>query len=216
MATENIEFLVGEKAILEALKAERPFNLLVKRVKIPEGVEVTIEGKKVTVKGKKGTITKDFSHVKNVYIFKLDDEVVVAAKVTNRNEKKPVATVATKIFKMIDGVQREYIYKHKVVFSHFPIRVKIEGKKIIVENFIGRKDRIIIPIYGENTKVEVTYQPGSEIPDEIIIRGPDLEAVSQTSGAIHDKLKLRGKFRKDPRVFMDGIWRYEVTREEEV
>lgn len=214
--SENVEFLVGERALLEALKGESPIMLTYEKIEIPENVEVNVEGKKVRVKGKNGEIVKDFSHVRNVYIFKLDNEVIVAAKTKNKNEKKPVRTVASKIRKMIDGVQREYIYKHKVIYAHFPIRVRVEGREIIVENFLGRKDKIRIPIYGEHTKVDIVLQPGSEIPDEIIIHGPDLEAVSQTSGAIHDKLKLRGKFRKDPRVFMDGIWRYEIKREGEL
>ncbi len=212
----NLEFLTEERAIIEAVKREKPLNLVSKVIEIPSDVEVLIEGKTVKVKGKNGELVKDFSHIKNVYIFKIDDKLIVAAKASNKSEKKPVATVATKIRKMIEGVQRLYIYKHKVVYSHFPIRIRVEGRKIVVENFLGRRDKIEIPIYGETTKVEVTYQPGSEIPDEVIISGPDLEAVSQTSGAIHDKLRLKGKFKKDPRVFMDGVWRYEIKREGEL
>ncbi|MGQ4892297.1 MAG: 50S ribosomal protein L6 [Candidatus Njordarchaeia archaeon] len=216
MSGTEIDYLVGEKAILEALNRSKPLNLTVKYVDIPEGVEVSVEGKRVRVKGEKGEIVKDFSHIRNVYVFKKGNQVIVAAKTENKNEKKPVATVATKIKKMVEGVQREYIYKHKVVYSHFPIRIRVEGKKIVVENFLGRKDKIIIPIYGESTKVDIVFQHGSEIPDEVIIHGPDLEAVSQTSGAIHDKLRLKGKFKKDPRVFMDGVWRYEIKREGEL
>ena len=216
MSTSKIEFLTNEKAVMEALKRTKPLNLTSKYIDIPENVEVKVEGKEVIVKGEKGEIVRDFSHIKNVHIFKQGNQLIVAAKTKNKNEKKPVATIATKIERMIDGVQREYIYKHKVVYSHFPIRIKVEGKKIIVENFLGRKDKIVIPIYGESTKVEITYQHGSEIPDEVIIHGPDLEAVSQTSGAIHDKLRLKGKFKKDPRVFMDGVWRYEIKREGEL
>lgn len=217
MSKEKIELLVGEKAIMEAIKSGKALNLTIKRIPIPENVTITVEGKKVTVEGPKGKITRDFSFARTVYIYKLDNEIVVASKTKNANELKPVASIATRIKKMIQGVQHWYVYKHKVVYSHFPIRVKIDKNKrqIVVENFLGRKDIIRIPIYGEQTQVEVKLQPGSEIPDEIIIKGPDLEAVSQTSGAIHDKLRLKGKFKKDPRVFMDGIWRYEVTVEEE-
>ncbi len=217
MSAENLEFLTGEKAIMESIKLGKALNLTIKKIKIPEGVNVTIEGKKVTVEGPKGRVSRDFTFARKVYIFKMDNEIVVAAKTENANELKPVASIATRIKRMIEGVQRWFIYKHKVVYSHFPIRIKIDEDKrqIIVENFLGRKDVIKIPIYGEQTKVEIKLQPGSEIPDEVIIKGPDLEAVSQTSGAIHDKLRLKGKFKKDPRVFMDGVWRYEVTVEEE-
>ncbi len=211
----QVKILSAEESILEAIKAKKVVGLEYEIIEIPENVKVTVEGRVVTVEGPKGKITKDFSHVRTVYIIHDDNRIIVACVTKRDRDKKPLRTVSSKIKNMIEGVQRWFIYKHKVVFAHFPIRVKVEGKYIIIENFYGRKDKILVPIVGDQTEVEVRLQPGSEIPDEVIIKGPDKDAVSQTSANLHEACKLRGKYKKDPRVFQDGVWRYMVTREGE-
>ena len=40
----------------------------------------------------------------------------------------------------------------KVVYAHFPITVKVEGRKILIENFQGERAPRITHIVG-NTKV---------------------------------------------------------------
>ena len=211
----DVKVMSTEEAILNAIEHGAALGLEWEEIEIPEKVEVSIEGKRVTVKGPRGTVTKDFSHVRSVHIIHAGDKIIVACYARSNKEKKPLRTVASKIKKMIEGVQRWFVYKHRVAFAHFPIRVRVEGRYIIVENFYGRRDKIRVPIVGDQTEVEVRLQPGSDIPDEVIIRGPDLEAVSQTSANLQEVCKLRGKFRKDPRVFQDGIWRYMITREGE-
>lgn len=209
------EYLIGEKAILEAIIRKQTIGIEWEEIDIPEDVEVKLDGKKITAKGPKGTVIKDFSHVRAVHIFHVDNKIIVACRAKRDRDKKPLRTVATKIKKMIEGVKLRYVYRHKVAFAHFPIRVRVEGKYIIIENLYGRKDKIRVPIVGEHTEVEVRLQPGSDIPDEVIIKGPDIEAVSQTSANLQEACKLRGKFKKDPRIFQDGVWRYMITREGE-
>ena len=211
----DLDLMKPEKAILEAIKNKQVFGLEWEEIIIPEGVEVKVKDKTVEVKGPKGQLTKDFSHARSVHIIHAGDKIIVACAVRKDRDKKPLRTVASKIKNMIEGVQKWFIYKHKVAFAHFPIRVRVEGKYIIIENFYGRRDKIKVPIIGDQTRVEVRLQPESDIPDEVVIMGPDRDAVSQTSANLHEICKLRGKYKKDPRIFQDGIWRYMVTREGE-
>ncbi len=44
--------------------------------------------------------------------------------------------------------------------------------------------------------------------DDIIVEGPDIEKVAQTAANIQEIPRLRGKRRKDTRVFLDGIYIY--------
>ncbi len=208
-------FLSEEQAILEAIKSKQIIGIEWETIEIPDGIKVELLGKKVRVEGPRGKVEKDFSYVRTVKIIKDGNKIIVACHVRRDKDRKPLRTVASKIKRMIEGVQKWFVCKHKVAFAHFPIRVNVEGKFIVVENFYGRRDRIKIPIVGDQTKVEVRLQPDSDIPDEVVIMGPDLEAVSQTSANLQEACKLRGKFRKDPRVFQDGIWRYMITREGE-
>jgi len=204
------ELLINEKAIIEAVK-NHALGIKYEVIEIPENVEVKVEEKKIYIKGPKGELEKDFSHIPTVWIIHHDNQIIVACRARNRKDIEPLRTVASKIRNMIRGVQEYYVAKHKVAYAHFPMRVKVdyERKLILVENWYGRIDPIKIPIFGKDTKVKVINQPGSDIADEVIIYGPDKDAVMLTSGRLHDACKLRGRFRKDTRIFMDGIWRFE-------
>ena len=99
---------------------------------------------------------------------------------------------------MITGVTKGYQYKLKIVFSHFPITVKVQGKFVLIENFTGERKARRIKILGD-TKVKVE-------PDDIVVEGLNLEEVSQTAANIEQATRVRGK---DPRVFLDGLYVYE-------
>ena len=91
-----------------------------------------------------------------------------------------------------------YTYKLKIVFSHFPITVKIQDRSVLVENFTGEKRARRAKILGDvNVKIE---------PEDLIVKGINLEEVSQTAANIEKVTKVTNK---DPRVFLDGIYVYE-------
>ena len=99
---------------------------------------------------------------------------------------------------MITGVTKGYQYKLKIVFSHFPISVKLQDKSVLIENFTGERRPRRIKLIG-NVKVKIE-------PDDIIVEGTNLEEVSQTAANIEQATRVRNK---DPRVFLDGIYVYE-------
>jgi large subunit ribosomal protein L6 len=175
---------------------------VVEEVRIPEGVEVSVDGMKVVVKGPKGELVRDFSHARNVIIRLDEDEegkkVVVEAFFANRRVKALVGTIAAHIANMITGVTKGYRYKLKIVFSHFPITVKVEGDKVLIENFLGEKaPRVARIMPGVSVKVQ---------RDDVIVEGIDIEAVGQTAANIELATKVQDK---DRRVFIDGIYIYE-------
>ncbi|NCN38848.1 MAG: 50S ribosomal protein L6, partial [Candidatus Aenigmarchaeota archaeon] len=85
--------------------------------------------------------------------------------------------------------------KMKIVYSHFPITVKVEGNKILVGNFIGEKIPRVARIIGD-AKVEVKGQ-------DIIITGLNKEDVGQTMSSIEQICRIT-KF--DRRIFQDGVY----------
>ena len=99
------------------------------------------------------------------------------------------------------GVVDGFTIKMKVVYSHFPITVKVEGKKVLIENFQGERAPRICVIRG-NTNVDVKG-------DDVIITGPVLTDVSQTAANVQQKSKVKNK---DHRVFLDGIYRYSDSK----
>jgi len=166
-------------------------------VEIPEGVEGKLEGRIVTIKGEKGELVRDFSHAPiNI---QLDGKTVtVQASWPRKKEAALVGPVRSHIQNMIKGVTKGFTYKLKIVFSHFPITVKIIGKTLTIENFTGERSPRKAKIMGDS---KVTVKG-----DDIIVQGINLEDVSQTAANIQNATKIRNK---DPRVFLDGIYVYE-------
>ena len=169
----------------------------VSTVEIPENVDGMLDGRVVTIKGEKGELTRDFSHAP-VTIQLEGKKVTVQASWPRKREAAIVGTVSSHIKNMIKGVTKGFTYKLKIVFSHFPITVKVVGNHLTITNFTGERNPRTAQIMG-TTKVKIKG-------DDIIVQGISLEDVSQTAANIQDSTKIRNK---DPRVFLDGIYVFE-------
>jgi large subunit ribosomal protein L6 len=166
-------------------------------IEIPKDVTVTLQEKTVEVSGEKGHVTRNFSLVP-VNIKMKGDEIMVSALRPRRKESALVGTVLSHVQNMIKGVTKGFTYKLKIVFSHFPISVKVEGKKVIIGNFIGERSPRTARIMGD-IKVNVKG-------DDVIVQGINIEDVSQTAANIEQATRVK---KKDPRKFLDGIYIYE-------
>lgn len=164
---------------------------------IPEGVTVTVEDSLVTVKGPKGELKRDFTHAE-IGIKKTRNNIHVSVEYPRSRQIALVGTILSHIKNMMLGVIHGVTYKMKVVFAHFPPTVKVEGDRLIVENFYGEKAPRTAKILNG---VTVTVQG-----DDVILEGIDIELVGQTAANIQHSTKLR---RKDPRKFHDGIYVFE-------
>lgn len=169
----------------------------VKFAEIPNDVEVGVKGRFVTVRGERGELTRDFSHAP--VSIQLERNVVkVQAKWTRKREAALVGTVCSHIRNMIAGVTQGFTYRLKIVFSHFPISVKIQEKTVVIENFTGERSPRAAKIMGDS-KIVVKGE-------DVIIQGINIEDVGQTAANIESATKVKNK---DPRVFLDGIYVYE-------
>jgi large subunit ribosomal protein L6 len=166
-------------------------------IQVPDGVDVSLAGRKVTVKGDKGTLTRDFSYVP-ISIDVNGKTIRVWAEWPRKKEASLVGTIHSHIQNMISGVQKGFSYKLKIVFSHFPISVKVQAKTVLIENFTGERRARRAKIVGD---VQVKVQS-----EDIVVQGLNLEDVSQTAANIEQATKVK---KKDPRVFLDGIYVYE-------
>jgi len=166
-------------------------------IQVPEDVEVGLEGRRITVKGSLGTLTRDFSH--EPVSIELDGKTIrVSAEWPRKREAALVGTVCSHVQNMIIGVKKGFTYKLKIVFSHFPVSAKLKERTVLIENFTGERNPRKAKIIGN---VEVSIQG-----EDIIVRGINLEDVSQTAANIEQATKVK---RKDPRIFLDGLYVYE-------
>ncbi|MFB3889290.1 MAG: 50S ribosomal protein L6 [Candidatus Bathyarchaeia archaeon] len=166
-------------------------------IQIPDGVAVTLEDRKVTVKGDKATLTRDFSYA-GVQLETDGKTVKVSAQWPRKKESSLVGTINSHIQNMITGASKGFTYKMKIVFSHFPITVKVQDRFVVIENFTGERRPRRAKILGD-VKVKVE-------PEDIIVQGTTLEDVSQTAANVERMTRVT---KKDPRVFLDGIYVYE-------
>jgi large subunit ribosomal protein L6 len=165
-------------------------------VEVPVGVTLKLEGKKVTVAGERGEVVRDFSHTR----LDLEHEggsLRIWAVNPRKREASLVNTLAAHVRNMIKGVTQGFTYRLKIVFVHFPMTVRIEGRRIEIQNFIGeRKAREAKIAGGAKVRVE---------GEDVIVEGIDIDDVAQTAANIQQSMKIR---KKDLRKFMDGIYVY--------
>ncbi|MEM0087342.1 MAG: 50S ribosomal protein L6 [Thermofilum sp.] len=182
---------------------------VVRRIEVPQGVSVKVEGKRVVVSGPLGSVEKDFSHAKNILVKLEDSAVVVETFNATKKDYALVNTLAAHIENMIEGVTKGYRYKLKIVYAHFPMNVKVENNRVVIENFLGeRGKRYATVLPGVKVKVE---------KEEIIVEGVDKDAVAQTAANIHLSTHLTGDRARSPHGregsgpgILDGIYLYAV------
>ncbi len=165
-----------------------------RRVTIPAGVQVEIDGPVLKVKGQKGQLERNvrFPQIRTSIA---GNDLVFSTDSDRKNVVAMVGTYAAHSMNMITGVSQGFEYRMKVVYSHFPIQLKLQGNKLEINNFLGEKKARYARIEsGVHAKV------GS---DEVVLSGIDKELLGITSANIEHATKVRNR---DPRVFQDGIY----------
>jgi large subunit ribosomal protein L6 len=167
---------------------------IARRIEIPEGISVSLSKDIVTAKGPKGTVERKLWYP-GVKIEVREGEVIVDAESSRKEQKAMVGTFTSHIKNLIKGVSDGFECKMTIVYAHFPMQVKVDGKTFIIGNFLGEKKPRSAKILGE-TKVKVSG-------NEVVISGINKEDVGQTAANIEQRTRIK---RFDPRVFQDGIY----------
>jgi len=164
-------------------------------IHIPEQVDAQLAGQQLTIKSEKGELTRVFANP-TVSMTLKDKVLVIQCKQHRRKQKALVGTFAAHINNMIRGVTIGFEYHMKTVFSHFPIKLSVEGDTFVIQNFLGeRAPRHACILSDVNVKID---------GDEVIVTGIDKEKVGQTVANIERATKVK---RRDIRVFQDGVYR---------
>ncbi|AAL64149.1 50S ribosomal protein L6 [Pyrobaculum aerophilum] len=167
----------------------------VEEVEIPKGVSVSIERTGpfdyiVKVKGPLGEVTKEFKNTPVVMSLQ-DGKIVMEVFKARKREYAILGTYKGILKNMFLGVTRGWRYKLKVIYTHFPMLVKVQGNQLVIENFLGRKSKITLNI-PKGVKVEVKGK------EDIVIEGIDRELVSTFAAAVQAATELHGDERPSP------------------
>ncbi len=169
-------------------------------VVIPEGVKVTQSKNMLSFVGPLGKTFKSFRRIP-VNIEITENKIILKTTSFRKKDYAILHTARSLIRNICEGLIVGYTIKMKIVYAHFPITVKIEGKTILIENFQGERAPRKTHIVG-NTKV---------IPkgEDILLTGEVWTDITQTAANIELKTKVKNK---DHRVFLDGIYGYEKKK----
>jgi large subunit ribosomal protein L6 len=166
----------------------------IRKVKIPEGVKAQLDGTQLRVTGAKGQLARNM-RFPQVTVTSDGKEVTIATDSSRKEITAMVGTLEAHTKNMIRGVTEGYEYRMKVVYSHFPIQLKIQGNKLEIANFLGEKKARFARIEsGVTAKVA---------NDEVVLTGIDRELVGNSAANIEHATHIRDR---DPRVFQDGIY----------
>ncbi|MHB8052052.1 MAG: 50S ribosomal protein L6 [Methanoregula sp.] len=166
----------------------------IRKVKIPDGVKAILDGMHLRVTGPKGQLSRNV-RFPQVTVTCDGNEVVIATESRRKEITAMVGTLEAHTKNMFRGVTDGYEYRMKVVYSHFPIQLKLQGNKLEIANFLGEKK-------ARHARIEqgVTVKVGN---DEVVLTGIDRELVGTTAANIEHATHIRDR---DPRVFQDGIY----------
>ena len=166
----------------------------VRKVKIPDGVKASLDGMHLRVTGPKGQLSRNV-RFPQVIVTCDGNEVVIATESRRKEIMAMVGTLEAHTKNMFRGVTEGYEYRMKVVYSHFPIQLKLQGNKLEIANFLGEKK-------ARHARIEqgVTAKVGN---DEVVLTGIDRELVGTSAANIEHATHIRDR---DPRVFQDGIY----------
>jgi len=150
-----------------------------------------------------GPLGKTFKSFRTIPVnIELSENKVLLKAIGNKKRDYAILHTARSLIRNIcEGLIVGYTIKMKIVFAHFPVTVKVEGKDIIIENFQGERAPRKTQVVG-NTKV----MPKGE---DVILTGAVWTDITQTAANIELKTKVKNK---DHRVFLDGVYAYEKKK----
>ena len=166
----------------------------VRKVKIPAGVKARLEGAQLFVKGPKGELVRNV-RFPQVTVTCDDKEIHISTESSRKEITSMVGTLEAHAKNMCRGVSEGFEYRMKVVYSHFPIQLKLQGQRLEIANFLGEKKARYADI-AEGVTAKVAN-------DEVILTGIDREKVGNSAANIEHATHIRYR---DPRVFQDGIY----------
>ena len=169
-------------------------------IELPKGVSAKYDAGSLTVTGPLGKVIQDFSKIP-VDIEISGTKIGVVTHGARRKNRSILHTGNSLINNAIEGVTKGFQYKLKVIYAHFPVTVKVQGKKVLVENFYGERSPRVAAIIGD-TKAEVQGE-------DVILNGVSIQDVGQTAANLEQATMVK---RKDQRVFLDGVYVYERIR----
>jgi len=166
----------------------------IRKVTIPRGVKAQLDGSLLRVTGPKGQLVRNI-RFPQVVVTCDGSEVTISTESRTKKIMAMVGTLEAHTKNMCKGVTEGFEYHMKVVYSHFPIQLKLQGNRLEIANFLGEKK-------SRSARIEAGVV-AKITNDEVVLTGIDRELVGTSAANIEHATHIRNR---DPRVFQDGIY----------
>ncbi len=163
-------------------------------VKVPHGI--ACEYSHGTIMLKKGNEElKRNARVPGLHVQVDNGEIKIMIAKTNKRSRAVLDALVAHVKNMIHGLNEKFVYELEICYVHFPMTVKVDGKKLVISNFLGEKVNRQANIL-EGVDVKIAGQ-------KITVESADVERAGQTAANIE---KASAVSNKDRRIFQDGIF----------
>ncbi|RZD30662.1 50S ribosomal protein L6 [Candidatus Parvarchaeota archaeon] len=124
-----------------------------------------------------------------------ESKIILFCEKANRKNIAIMKTNLSHIKNIFKGLEEKFIYELEICNVHFPMNCKLEGKNLIIDNFLGEK----IPRKAKILEdIDVSIQG-----NKITVSGNNIEKAGQTATNIEKATKFNNR---DRRIFQDGIF----------
>ncbi len=164
------------------------------KLQIPEGVSCKVEGKIIICsRGNVSVPRKITEH--NVSVKVSGNEILIGCAKANKKDVANVNSHVAHLENIFVGLKEPFSYELEICNVHFPMTVKVDGNKFVINNFLGEKvPRSADIVEGVNVKVQ---------GNKVLVLCADIEKAGQTSANIEKAARVT---KKDRRIFQDGIF----------
>lgn len=168
-------------------------------IEVPFGIQIEIENKLLKIKKDNLNIERK---IKGNFNIKLEgSKIILSNTKSTKKEKRNIKSNAAHIRNLLNGLNKKYIYRLQVCFVHFPVTISLQGKELVIKNFLGEK---------RERRAKILDNVDVKIDKEFIkLESYDKEAAGQTAANIETSTKIR---KKDRRIFQDGIFITEKSK----
>lgn len=161
---------------------------------LPDGFEAGYEDGILRIESGGEEVEKELDHA--LVDVKVEDGRILFSTSSDRKDVESIVkTFQSHAGNMVKGLQEGFVYRLKGVYAHFPMTIKQDSGRVLIENFMGERAPREIEIL-ENVEVSINGE-------DVEVSGPDKEKVAQTAASIEQAC---GKGDRDPRTFQDGVY----------
>ncbi len=163
-------------------------------IAIPSGVSCELANKILKCKKDSKELSREMK-MPHISVKIENNKIILSCESGNKKEYKVIKANIAHLKKMFMGLEKDYVYHLESCNVHFPMTMKVDGSKLVINNFLGEKTPRFARILP-GVKVDVKGA-------KITVSSHDKDAAGHTASNLEKatKIKLR-----DRRIFQDGIF----------